>query len=240
MSEIKNIQSALIAIMRDCEAIGKNKRNTMQNYNFRGIDDVANELHEHFAKHGVFVLPEVLTINQVERITKAGGAVFYTTITCKFTFMAPDGSSVSCVAAGEGMDSGDKSTNKAMSAALKYSLLQVFLIPTEEKKDSEEDSHEIKPQGNANGPAKGTAPPKGNNAPTPPQNEPQANSKKVVPMTEQEFTDLQAEVKAARDEEELKGVWEKYPKWHTHTAFNRLVKDHKKYLVEYFKNLQTA
>lgn len=77
------------------------------------------------------------------------------------------------------------------------------------------------------------------NAPSPPQNEPQANSKKVEPMTEKEFSDLGAEVKAARDEEELKVVWDKYPKWHTHTAFNRLVKDHKKYLVEYFKQVNS-
>ncbi len=43
----------------------------------------------------------------------------------------------------EGMDSGDKASNKAMSAAHKYALLQVFCIPTEEPKDSENEHHEI-------------------------------------------------------------------------------------------------
>ena len=41
------------------------------------------------------------------------------------------------------MDSGDKAANKAMSAAHKYALLQVFCIPTEEPKDSENEHHEI-------------------------------------------------------------------------------------------------
>ena len=33
------------------------------------------------------------------------------------------------------MDSGDKATNKAMSAAFKYACFQTFCIPTEEMKD---------------------------------------------------------------------------------------------------------
>ena len=41
-------------------------------------------------------------------------------------------------------DSGDKSLNKALSAAFKYACLQLFCIPTEgEMHDSEENSYEI-------------------------------------------------------------------------------------------------
>ena len=47
------------------------------------------------------------------------------------------------------MDSGDKSCNKAMSAAQKYAFLQVFCIPTEdppsEPKDTEGQTHEVSP-----------------------------------------------------------------------------------------------
>lgn len=42
---------------------------------------------------------------------------------------------------GEAMDSGDKSCNKAMSAAQKYAFLQIFCIPTEEPKDTENETH---------------------------------------------------------------------------------------------------
>ncbi len=38
------------------------------------------------------------------------------------------------------MDSGDKASNKALSIAMKYALLQVFCIPTEDAKDPDADS----------------------------------------------------------------------------------------------------
>jgi len=55
-----------------------------------------------------------------------------------------DGSSVESIMIGEAMDSGDKSANKAMSTALKYALMQAFLIPTEELKDSDNNTYEVK------------------------------------------------------------------------------------------------
>jgi hypothetical protein len=53
----------------------------------------------------------------------------------QFHFYCIDGSNVSTTVIGEAMDSGDKATNKAMSIALKYALLQALLIPTEDEKD---------------------------------------------------------------------------------------------------------
>jgi hypothetical protein len=62
----------------------------------------------------------------------------------KFTAYTEDGSSVSSITVGEAMDSGDKSMNKAMSVAYKYALMQIFCIPTEEEKDTEFQTHEVK------------------------------------------------------------------------------------------------
>lgn len=42
------------------------------------------------------------------------------------------------------MDSGDKATNKAMSAAYKYAAFQAFAIPTEGDNDADGSTHEIK------------------------------------------------------------------------------------------------
>jgi hypothetical protein len=58
-------------------------------------------------------------------------------LTIKFTFYTTDGSSVSAVGIGHALDTSDKATNKAQSSALKYALMQTFLIPTEEDKDVE-------------------------------------------------------------------------------------------------------
>lgn len=144
MSEARQgaIYAKMAAIMKSTKAIGKGRKNESQGYMFRGIDAVYNELHEVFADNGVFPLPKVLEMKREERQTAKGGFLMYTVLTIEFTFMADDGSSVSCTVVGEGMDSGDKSCNKASSGAMKYALLQVLLIPTEEKKDSEEDDHD--------------------------------------------------------------------------------------------------
>lgn len=132
------------SILQEVDAIGKNKTNPQQGYKFRGIDDMYNALHPLFAIHGVFITSDILSSKREERQTKSGGNLIYTIVTCKFTFYAEDGTNVSSTLEGEAMDSGDKSTNKAMSTALKYALMQMFLIPTEEQLDTEYKSPEVK------------------------------------------------------------------------------------------------
>jgi hypothetical protein len=125
------IYQGIAAVMRDVDAIGKTKRNQSQGFNFRGIDDVYNAIHPLMAKYGIFTLPEVLEDRTEDRQTKNGGALIYRVLKIKYTFCAEDGSSVSATVIGEGMDSGDKASNKAMSIAHKYAFFQVFCIPTE-------------------------------------------------------------------------------------------------------------
>jgi hypothetical protein len=124
-------------VMKAIGAIGKGRRNQQQGYAFRGIDEVMNALHAPLCEHGVFYATEVIEREQVERQTKSGGALFYTTVKARFTFYAPDASSIAVTTVGEAMDSADKSSNKAMSAALKYALLQLFCIPTEDQEDAD-------------------------------------------------------------------------------------------------------
>jgi hypothetical protein len=64
--------------------------------------------------------------------------------------MAVDCSSIKAVTIGEAMDTGDKASNKAMSTALKYACLQIFCIPTEEEKDTEYQTYEVKPKDSKN------------------------------------------------------------------------------------------
>lgn len=134
------------AVMADIDAIGKNRNNASQGYKFRGVDDVYNELHSVLSKHNVFTVPKVLEDKTEERQTKSGGLLLYRVLKIEYTFFAEDGSSVASVVIGEGMDSGDKASNKAMSVAHKYCLLQVFAIPTEEDKDPENESPALLPK----------------------------------------------------------------------------------------------
>jgi len=128
------------------EGISKSRRNTQgAGYNFRGIDEVFNAISPLLAKHGLCILPRVLSRECVERQSKAGGALFYVTLDVEFDFVATeDGSKHTVKTFGEAMDSGDKATNKAMSAAYKYACLQTFAIPTEGDNDPDSHSYEVK------------------------------------------------------------------------------------------------
>jgi hypothetical protein len=137
---MKNIYQSITAILEEVPAIGKNKKNTTQNFMFRGIDDVMNTFQPLLAKYKVFIVPQVLEQTREERQTTKGGTLIYSICKIKYTFYAEDGTSVDAIVVGEGMDSGDKATNKAMAIAMKYAMFQVFCIPTEEMKDPDGDT----------------------------------------------------------------------------------------------------
>ena len=133
------IYAALNAIMGEIGHIGKEKRNEQQGFMFRGIDQVMNVLKPLLAKHGVCIVPEVIDRQREERVTEKAyngqvkrSTLIYSILTVKHHFTALDGSEVVSTTIGEGMDSGDKASNKAMAIAFKYACFQVFCIPTEE------------------------------------------------------------------------------------------------------------
>lgn len=124
--------------------ISKDKRNAQQGYNFRGIDDVYNALSPFLAEAQLCILPRVLKREVTERVTQKGGTLFYVVLEVAFDLVsAEDGSRHTVVVAGEAMDSGDKATNKAMSAAYKYACMEVFCIPTEGDNDADGTTHDV-------------------------------------------------------------------------------------------------
>lgn len=137
------IYQAIPAVMGEINAVGKNKKNQQQGFMYRGIDDVMNAINPALVNHKVFVVPELLEQTREERQTARGGNLIYSICRIRFRFFAEDGSYVDAVTVGEGMDSGDKATNKAMAIAFKYACFQVFCIPTEEMKDPDGESHEV-------------------------------------------------------------------------------------------------
>ncbi len=128
-------------IISEIGAIEKTRKGQGISYAFRGIDDIYFALQPLLAKHKVFFAPNVLKQDRETRETKSGGVMTYTILTVEYVFYAEDGSHFKLVTVGEAMDTSDKSSNKAMSAALKYATLQLFCIPTEEEKDTEYQSH---------------------------------------------------------------------------------------------------
>ena len=149
MAEAK-IYGLIAQAMKEIGAIGKDSTATNNSgkimYKFRGIDAVYNALNPVFSKLGLFMVPEVLEHTREERKTVSGGALIYSILKVKYTMYAPDGSNVTAIVEGEGMDSGDKASNKAMSAAYKYAAFQILCIPTEDTVDPDAEVHEVMPR----------------------------------------------------------------------------------------------
>lgn len=138
------IYQKIVEVMSSISAISKDRDNQGQHFKYRGIDDVMNELHPTLAKCGVFVVPNVLEETRSERDTANGKVAFYTRLKIQYSFYAADGSHIDTTVIGEAMDTGDKASNKALSVGMKYACLQVFCIPTEDDKDPDGESFEIK------------------------------------------------------------------------------------------------
>lgn len=129
---MSGVTKAIVAVMKEVGAIGKNRTNPSQNYKFRGIDDVMAHVQDVMAKHGLICVPKVREREREMVDTKSGGRMASVRLLVDHEFRAEDDSFVTCTTLGEAMDSGDKASNKAMSAALKYALTETFMIPTYE------------------------------------------------------------------------------------------------------------
>lgn len=146
--ENKLIYQKLNHVMKEVGVVGKNQKNSTQGYRFRGIDDMLNALYPALTKHGVFMTPRCLSerneIKDVVRSNGKAGVDKHVTIMMEYDFYAEDGSKVTVgPVPAEGLDSGDKATNKALSAALKYALIQTFSIPTEDMAEGDLESPTI-------------------------------------------------------------------------------------------------
>ena len=151
----EQIYGLIAKAMKKVGAVGKDSVNQTQGFKYRGIDAVMNALSPVMSELGLFIVPEVLEQTREERTSvkvyngqEKKTTLLYSILTIKYTMYAPDGSNVSCVVIGEGMDSGDKASNKAMAVGLKYACFQMFMIPTEEmaQDDPDRESHEVEPK----------------------------------------------------------------------------------------------
>ena len=197
------IYKALAAVNKSIKAIGKDRKNEQQGFKFRGIDDVMNELHSLFAANEVIILQTINSIDVTERTNQRGTVIFSVRINITYHFTHSDGSSADVTVTGEAMDSGDKATTKAMSIALKYALLQMFLIPTEEEKDPDAQTHEVKAQ-----------------HPNP------------VVETTPEFQKAMEMIDTADSTERLKHIWETFEVFQEIGTFKKAVKDKKAELTK--------
>jgi hypothetical protein len=140
MTEAPHVYKAITAVTAAMarDGISKARRNEQQGYQFRGIDELYNALSSVLAENHLCILPRVLERSVTERATRSGGVSTYVVLDVEFDLVSSvDGSKHTIRTMGEAMDSADKATNKAMSAAMKYACLMAFQIPTEGDNDAD-------------------------------------------------------------------------------------------------------
>jgi hypothetical protein len=130
-------------VMQELGAVGRDHKNEQQGFYYRGIDDLYNAVHPLLAKRGILLPVDILEHQRSEKQSARGGTLLYSIVKVRHRFTAPDLSYLDVVTVGEGMDSGDKATGKAMSAAMKYALIQLFTIPTKDLDDADASSPEV-------------------------------------------------------------------------------------------------
>lgn len=133
-----SIYSKLLLIQKDLSESGlaKNSRNEFQKYNYRGIDDLLNTLSPLLCKHGVVIIPKIT--NRIEQVvtTRKGDVNIHVALAVTYELRCAETGDVAEVhAMGEGVDSLDKATNKAMTSAYKYAMIQLFSIPVVGQED---------------------------------------------------------------------------------------------------------
>lgn len=127
---MSNIHSKMLQVAQALnEGIAKGGRNVDQGYSFRGIDQVMDALHGPLVDAGIVFLPAYELLAIEDRPTKSGGTMQYARVQGTFQFACDDGGLLTVSTVGQGNDTSDKAVNKAMSAALKYALLQTFMVP---------------------------------------------------------------------------------------------------------------
>lgn len=150
-----NIYQAISAIASDLAAEGVSKDRKVEfgrtKYNFRGIDDAYGALAPLLVKHKVVILPRYVSHKETTWETKDGQTMFKALVEAEYDFVLvepdqPIGAGKHTIRTiGEGMDSGDKAVNKAMSNAYKYAVWQTFCVPIEGvAADAETDGHSVR------------------------------------------------------------------------------------------------
>ncbi len=125
-----NLRQKLAEVRRRIGYVQKRGHSERGNYSYVTAADIAASVGDILAELGVVVIPRLEDISY-ESPTGRGEATRMARVVMAYTFADVDsGEEVVAKVAGQGLDPGDKAPYKAMTGALKYALLQSFLLAT--------------------------------------------------------------------------------------------------------------
>lgn len=120
------------------DRVAKNGVNQSQNYNYAQASDVYDAVRSELAKRFILPCPNPTQWDFVERDTQRGGKLVICTVRGTLDFIdAETGETMSRPMLGQGSDSLDKASYKAMTGAMKNAIVHQFLIPTGDDPENE-------------------------------------------------------------------------------------------------------
>ncbi len=132
-----NLRQKLAEVRRRVGYIQKRGHNERFNYSYVTAADIAGSVGDILSELGVVVIPCLENITY-ESATGRGETTRMARVVMAYTFSDVDsGEEIVAKVAGQGLDPGDKAPYKAMTGALKYALLQSFLLATGDDPEDE-------------------------------------------------------------------------------------------------------
>jgi hypothetical protein len=130
-----NLREKFAEVRRRLGYVQKRGHNERHNYSYVMAADLAGSVGEILAELGVIVIPQLQSISTE---TPRSSSDRIARIVMNYRFIdARSGEELTVRVPGEGADAGDKAPYKAMTGALKYALLQSFLLATGDDPENE-------------------------------------------------------------------------------------------------------
>ncbi len=207
---VRSLVRKLAEVQGAVDRVAKNGHNDHFNYKFATESDITAAVRKEMADRRLMLFPNV--VNTVwEKMTRAkGGETKLCTLTVEFTVEDGDsGETRKFTILGQGEDSMDKATYKAMTGAEKYALLKLFMIPTGDDPENDSDVRHVVGSNGAPGPSRPAAQASGAEPVRDNSTKVKFGRTKGKHLCDIEDSDLEWQLTAAK-----KSVDANDPKWH--------------------------
>jgi len=137
-----NLRQKLAEVRRRIGYVQKRGFNERNNYSYVTAADLAGAVGDILAELGVVIIPRLESISYESNGGGRAEVARAAQVVMSYTFTDVDsGDEITTKVAGQGLDAGDKAPYKAMTGALKYALLQSFLLATGDDPEDERINH---------------------------------------------------------------------------------------------------
>lgn len=153
MAEAKDIHEAIANVMAEVDYVQKTKakEGTGIKYAIKSEEAILDKIRPKMLKQGIVMYPGKVSDEFHSNFTTTrsdGTKTEWNRIVARFTYVffhVPSKTFVEVQMLGEGADTSDKASNKAMTVSKKYAILEAFLLITGNDPDEEESPERVVP-----------------------------------------------------------------------------------------------